>query len=481
MRRFNSLTEVRNELAAGNITCRQLVEYYLDNIAGKAHLNAFLEVWADEARAQADAVDAKLASGTAGKLAGMVIGLKDVLAYQGHTLQSSSHILDGFKSLFTGTAVQRLLDEDAILIGRQNCDEFAMGASNETSYFGPVRNELDPERVPGGSSGGSAVAVQADLCLASIGSDTGGSVRQPAAFCGVVGLKPTYSRISRYGLIAYASSFDQVGPITRSVEDAALLLEVMAGPDEFDSTVSQQPVPAYSQLLEPQAHYRIGYIRDTLERPGLAPDIKQATETVIEQLRGQGHVVEAVDFPYLDYMVPTYYILTTAEASSNLGRYDGVKYGYRAPDATDLASLYKKSRSQGFGKEVQRRILLGTFVLSANYYDAYYTKAQRVRRLIKEQTDELLRQYDFLILPTSPTTAFRIGENTKDPLAMYLADIFTVQASLAGVPAISLPIGNDQGGLPIGMQVMSGAFREAEMLAFAKHLTESVVASAVAP
>jgi aspartyl-tRNA(Asn)/glutamyl-tRNA(Gln) amidotransferase subunit A len=482
MKRFNSLTEVRNELTAGTLTCRQLVDYYLDNIEKKnGQLNAFLEVWPDEARQQAEAVDAKLAAGTAGKLAGMVIGLKDVLAYEGHALQSSSHILDGFKSLFTGTAVQRLLDEDAILIGRQNCDEFAMGASNETSYFGPARNEIDPDRVPGGSSGGSAVAVQADMCLASIGSDTGGSVRQPAAFCGVVGLKPTYSRVSRYGLIAYASSFDQIGPITRSVADAALLLEVMAGPDEFDSTVSHEPVPAYSQLLETKAHYRVGYIRDTMERPGLAPDIKQALEANIELLRGQGHVVDAVDFPYLDYMVPTYYILTTAEASSNLGRYDGVKYGYRAPDATDLESLYKKSRSQGFGQEVQRRILLGTFVLSADYYDAYYTKAQRVRRLIKEQTDELLRQYDFLILPTAPTTAFRIGENTKDALAMYLADIFTVQASLAGVPAISVPAGHDGQGLPIGLQVLSGAFREADLLAFAKHLTESVGAPVVAP
>ncbi|TGE27280.1 Asp-tRNA(Asn)/Glu-tRNA(Gln) amidotransferase subunit GatA [Hymenobacter metallicola] len=474
MRRFTSLTEVRNELTAGTTTCRQLVEYYLDNIQKKSHLNAFLEVWPDEARAQADAVDAKLAAGTAGKLAGMVIGLKDVLAYKDHALQSSSHILDGFKSLFTGTAVQRLLDEDAILIGRQNCDEFAMGASNETSYFGPARNEIDPERVPGGSSGGSAVAVQADLCLASIGSDTGGSVRQPAAFCGIVGFKPTYSRISRYGLVAYASSFDQIGTLTRSVEDAALLLEVMAGPDDFDSTVSQQPVPAYSERLTPAPHYRIGYIRDTLERPGLNPEIKAAVEEALDTLRGQGHVVDAVDFPYLDYIVPSYYILTTAEASSNLSRFDGVKYGYRAPDATDLESLYKKTRAQGFGPEVQRRILLGTFVLSADYYDAYYTKAQRVRRLIKDTTDELLRQYDFLVLPTTPTTAFRIGENQKDALAMYLADIFTVQASLAGVPAISVPAGVDSAGLPIGLQVLSGAFREEHLLAFANSLTESL-------
>jgi aspartyl-tRNA(Asn)/glutamyl-tRNA(Gln) amidotransferase subunit A len=468
---FSSLSEIQRELAAGTTSCRQLVEYYLDNIAQRnAELNVFLEVWADEAREQAALVDAKLADGTAGRLAGMVIGLKDVLAYQGHSLQSSSRILDGFKSLFTGTAVARLLAEDAIFIGRQNCDEFAMGGSNENSAFGPVRNAQDPSRVPGGSSGGSAVAVQADMCLASIGSDTGGSVRQPAAFCGVIGLKPTYSRISRYGLVAFASSFDQIGPITHSVEDAARLLEVIAGPDGMDSTASQQPVPPYSALLEPAAHYRIGYIKEAIDRPGLQLEVHDALENTLATLRNQGHVVEAVDFPYLDQMIPTYYILTTAEASSNLSRFDGVKYGYRAPDATDLESLYKKTRAQGFGPEVQRRIMLGTFVLSASYYDAYYTKAQRVRRLIKDKTDELLRQYDFLILPTTPTTAFKLGEK-QDPVSMYLADIFTVQASLSGVPAISIPAGQDAEGMPIGLQIMSGAFREADLLAFANELT----------
>jgi aspartyl-tRNA(Asn)/glutamyl-tRNA(Gln) amidotransferase subunit A len=300
-------------------------------------------------------------------------------------------------------------------------------------------------------------------------------VRQPAAFCGVIGLKPTYSRISRYGLVAFASSFDQIGPITRSVEDAALLLEIMAGPDGMDSTASQREVPAYSQLLTPASKYRIGYIADAIDNEGLNPEIKAALEGQLEALRGQGHVVEPVDFHYLDVMIPTYYILTTAEASSNLSRFDGVKYGYRAPDATDLESLYKKSRSQGFGAEVQRRIILGTFVLSANYYDAYYTKAQRVRRLIKEKTDELLRQYDFLVLPTTPTTAFKIGEK-QDPVSMYLADIFTVQASLSGVPAISVPMGNDAAGLPMGLQIMAGSFREAELLAFAQELTEGVPA-----
>jgi len=468
---FSSLSEIQRELAAGTTSCRQLVEYYLDNIAQRnAELNVFLEVWTEEARQQALAVDEKLAQGTAGRLAGMVIGLKDVLAYEGHSLQSSSRILDGFKSLFTGTAVQRLLAEDAIFIGRQNCDEFAMGGSNENSAFGPVRNAQDPSRVPGGSSGGSAVAVQADMCLASIGSDTGGSVRQPAAFCGVIGLKPTYSRISRYGLVAFASSFDQIGPVTHSIEDAARLLEVMAGADDYDSTASQEPVPTYTALLAPAAQYRIGYVANAIDRPGLQPEVHEALEQTLNTLRGYGHVVEPVDFPLLEEMIPTYYILTTAEASSNLSRFDGVKYGFRAPDVTDLESLYKKTRAQGFGPEVQRRITLGTFVLSASYYDAYYTKAQRVRRLIKEKTDELLRQYDFLVLPTTPTTAFKIGEK-QDPVSMYLADIFTVQASLAGVPAISIPAGHDNDGMPIGLQILSGAFREADLLAFANTLT----------
>lgn len=476
MKRYNSLQEVRQDLGNGLVTCRDLVHYYLDNIERKKHLNAYLEVFADEALAKAEEVDQKLANGTAGRLAGMVLGLKDVLAYKDHSLQSSSKILTGFKSLFTATAVQRLLDEDVIIIGRQNCDEFAMGASNETSAFGPTLNEIDPTRVPGGSSGGSAVAVQADLCLASIGSDTGGSVRQPAAFCGVIGLKPTYSRISRYGLVAYASSFDQIGPITRSVDDAALLLEIMAGPDEYDSTASRREVPAYSELLDTEADrkLKIGYISDTLESAGLDPEIREAMQATIANLREEGHAVEAVDFHYLDYIVPTYYILTTAEASSNLSRFDGVKYGYRSGDATDLLSMYKKSRAEGFGHEVQKRIMLGTFVLSADYYDAYYTKAQKVRRIIKEKTEELLEQYDFLIMPTSPTTAFPLGGNPSDPLAIYLADIFTVQASLAGVPAISVPIGSDKSGLPIGMQILTKPFAETRLLAFSKSVTEKI-------
>ncbi|AKD02427.1 Asp-tRNA(Asn)/Glu-tRNA(Gln) amidotransferase subunit GatA [Pontibacter korlensis] len=478
MRQYNSLRDIRTDIANGQVSCRQLVEQYLQNIKEKAELNAFLEIFEDEALAQAEAVDKKLADGTAGKLAGMVIGIKDVLAYEGHSLQASSKILNGFKSLYTASAVKRLLDEDAVIIGRQNCDEFAMGASNENSAFGNVLNADDPNRVPGGSSGGSAVAVQADLCLASIGSDTGGSVRQPASFCGVVGFKPTYSRISRYGLIAYASSFDQIGLITKNVEDAALLLEVIAGQDGMDSTASQREVPAYSELLQTDKKYKIGYIRDCFEREGLETEVKDAILGVKDMLRDAGHEVEAVDFPYLDFMVPTYYILTTAEASSNLGRYDGVKYGFRSENVTDLTSLYKKTRAEGFGEEVQRRIMLGTFVLSADYYDAYYTKAQKVRRLIKEKTDELLQAYDFLILPTAPTTAFKIGENTANPLAMYLADIFTVQASLAGVPAISIPVGRDANGLSIGLQLMTRSFEEPQLLAFSNYILDKITVEA---
>ncbi len=478
MKHYNSLRDIRTDLASSQLTCRQLVEQYLFSIKEKTQLNAFLETFDDEALAQADVVDQKLAMGTAGKLAGMVIGIKDVLAYEGHRLQSSSNILDGFTSLYSATAIERLLAADAIIIGRQNCDEFAMGASNETSFFGPVLNADDHSRVPGGSSGGSAVAVQADLCLASIGSDTGGSVRQPASFCGVVGLKPTYSRISRYGLIAYASSFDQIGIISKNVEDAALLLEVMAGPDAYDSTVSQREVPAYSELLSTDHKYKVGYIRDCFESEGLDPEVKESILGIKDLLRDAGHTVEAVDFPYLDYIVPTYYILTTAEASSNLGRYDGVKYGYRTNDASDLASMYKKTRSEGFGPEVQRRIMLGTFVLSADYYDAYYTKAQKVRRLIKEKTDELLKTYDFLIMPTAPTTAFKLGENTENPLAMYLADIFTVQASLAGVPAISIPIGRDTNGLAIGLQLLTRSFGEPALLAFSNNILNKITVEA---
>lgn len=472
---YTSLTEVQADLKVGAVSCRQLVDFYLKNIEEKnPTLNAFVAVYDEEARQRAEEIDQKIANGTAGRLAGMVLGIKDVLCYQNHGLQAGSKILDGFVSQFTATAVERVLAEDAIIIGRQNCDEFAMGSSNENSAFGVVRNAADTTRVPGGSSGGSAVAVQADMCLASLGSDTGGSVRQPAAFCGLVGLKPTYGRISRWGLIAYGSSFDCIGPITKSVEDAALLLEIMAGADDFDSTVAHQPVLAYSSLVSSATteKRRIGYLREGVESEALQPEIRQAMQTKLDWLREQGHEVEAVDFELLPYILPTYYILTTAESSSNLSRFDGVRYGHRSDKAHDLTSLYKKSRSEGFGKEVKKRIMLGTFVLSASYYDAYYTKAQKVRRLMKNQTDQLFEKYDFLLMPTTPTTAFPIGDKTEDPLQMYLADIFTVQANVVGNPAISIPNGTDAQGLPMGLQMMGKPFGEAELLTFAKYLLE---------
>jgi len=472
LKKYTSFSEIKKDIKQGNTTCNELVAHYLENINKNEHLNIYLEVYGEEALSKAQKVDAKITDGTEGKLAGMVIGIKDVLCYAEHGLQGGSRILDGFESQFTGTAVQRLIDEDAIIIGRQNCDEFAMGSSNENSAFGPTLNGIDNERVPGGSSGASAVAVQMDTCLIALGSDTGGSVRQPAAFCGIVGMKPTYSRISRHGLISYASSFDCIGIFSNNIDDNALVLEVMAGKDDYDSTVSTEPVPSYSHLLEldkPNG-LKIAYITETLESEGLNEEIKARTLSALEGLKNDGYIVEAVDFPFLKYLLPTYYILTTAESSSNLSRYDGVKYGMRSKNTTDLESMYKKTRSEGFGKEVKRRIMLGTFVLSASYYDAYYTKAQKVRRIIREKTKQLLNEYDFIVLPTTPTTAFKIGEHSKDPLEMYLADLFTVQSSVVGTPSISIPNGEDKNGLPIGLQIITDDFKEAELFAFSKHL-----------
>jgi len=470
LKTYHSLSSIRKDLESGIISCKQLVENYLNTINSNTALNALVEVYDEEALLKASEVDLKIKEGRAGKLAGLVITLKDVLCHKDHGLQAGSHILDKFEAQFNGTAVQRLIDEDAIIIGRNNCDEFAMGSSNENSFFGPVKNAADPTRVPGGSSGGSAVAVQADMCLISLGSDTGGSVRQPAAFCGIIGLKPSYSRISRYGLIAYASSFDSIGIFGKSMEDVALVLEVIAGADENDSTVSRKEVPAYSKKLNFEGKAKIAYIKETLESEGLNEEIKTATLGKIAQLKAEGHVVEEVTFPYLDYLLPTYYILTTAEASSNLSRFDGVRYGYRSQKANTLEAMYKNSRSEGFGEEVKRRILLGTFVLSASYYDAYYIKALKVRRLIKEYTESILEKYDFLITPTTPTTAFKLGEHNKSAIEMYLADIYTVQASVCGLPGISVPIGNDSQGLPIGLQIVGKAFSEGEIMSFGDYL-----------
>ncbi|MDX2195121.1 MAG: Asp-tRNA(Asn)/Glu-tRNA(Gln) amidotransferase subunit GatA [Cytophagales bacterium] len=467
---YSSLTEVQTLISQKKLTCESLVSYYIANIKSHADLNAFVEVYENEAIARAKEIDSKIIQGKAGKLAGLVVGIKDVISYQGHGLQACSKILDKFITLYHATAVERLLDEDAIIIGRQNCDEFAMGSSNENSAFGAVKNATDPARVPGGSSGGSAVAVQADMCMISLGSDTGGSVRQPASFCGIIGLKPTYSRISRWGLIAYASSFDCIGIFGKNVTDVSIVLETIAGNDDKDSTVSAKPVPQYSQNIKTSKKYKIAYLEEALQSKGVDSSIKQIFEQKIKSFASQGHTISAVQMPLLQYALPAYYILTTAEASSNLSRYDGVKYGHRTTTATDLMDMYKKTRSEGFGKEVQKRIMLGTFVLSASYYDAYYTKAQKVRRLIKNAFNEIFAKHDFIVMPTSPISPWKLGNFEGDALSMYLADIFTVSANIAGIPGISIPAGTDAVNMPVGLQILANDFEEQEILNFSYSL-----------
>lgn len=455
------------------MTCAALVDYYLKNIADNHHLNAFLEVWADEAKARALEIDSKVKAGTAGRLAGVVIALKDVLSFRGHKVSSSSKILQGFESIYSATVVQRLLDEDAIFIGRTNCDEFAMGASNENSAFGPVLNAADPSRVPGGSSGGSAVAVQANMAHAALGSDTGGSIRQPAAFTGIVGLKPTYGLISRWGLLAYASSFDQIGPMTKSIEDSALLTEIMAGPDGQDASMFQQAAPKFTAPKAP-AKAKFAVMREAIDGEGIDPEVKSMMTGLIAKLEAAGHEVSYFDFPLLDHMVPVYYVITTAEASSNLSRYSGMMYGKRSENAHDLESTYVLSRTEGFGEEVKRRIMLGTFVLSSDQYDAYYEKAQKVRQIIRTETEKVLANVDAILLPTTSTPAFKLGEKAANPVAMYMADLLTVQANLAGNPAISIPGGETVDGLPMGVQLMTGILEEQELFDLSKLVEETL-------
>jgi aspartyl-tRNA(Asn)/glutamyl-tRNA(Gln) amidotransferase subunit A len=464
---LKSFAEVKNKIASG-IPVLEIVEKYLHAIHQNQHLNCFLEVFENTVRIQAEAVDAKIKIGTAGRLAGMVIGLKDNLCYKDHKVSASSKILEGFESLFTATAVQRLLDEDAVIIGRLNCDEFAMGSSNENSAFGPVKNNLNIKLVPGGSSGGSAVAVSAGLCTVALGSDTGGSIRQPASFTGTYGLKPTYGRVSRYGLIAYASSFDQIGPFTNTLEDAALVMEIMSGADPNDSTSSSKEVGNYVKH-DKVSSAKFAVIKEAFLHEGVDPEIKALLQETIHTLRKDGHTVDEVSFPYLEYMVPTYYVLSTAEASSNLSRFDGVHFGYRSPNAKGVEETYKKSRTEGFGPEVKRRIMAGTFVLSHGYYDAYYTKGQKVRRILKDKTDEILKNYDAVLMPTTPNTAFELNAVT-DPISMYLQDIFTVHANLTGNPALSIPLGKHSNGMPFGLQIMTKHFDEKRLFDIAAYI-----------
>ena len=452
-----SLADIQEKIIKKEISLVQICQEYINRIKSSTN-NAFIEVYEEEALSKAEEIQKKMMRNNFGILAGIFVGLKDNICYKDHKLTASSKILEGFKSLFSATAVKKILNEDAIILGRLNCDEFAMGSSNENSIYGPVKNPKDEKKVPGGSSGGSAASVSEGLCNIALGSDTGGSIRQPASFCGVIGMKPTYGRISRNGLIAYGSSFDQIGVFSKTIQDANLLIHVMSGSDKFDSTVSSEE-PSNKKIKLSNKKFSFGIPEEYLNFKGLDIEIKNKLMSVIENLKENGHKVEFLKFPFLKYLVPTYYVLTTAEASSNLARYDGVHYGFRTKNAIDINSTYENSRSEGFGIEVKRRIMLGNFVLSSGYYDAYFTKAQKVRRLIKTKTEEMLKNNDVLILPTAPSTAFNIGE-IKDPIKMYLQDIFTVHANIIGAPAISLPIGTHSNNLPFGIQLMAKRFQE---------------------
>lgn len=470
MKTYNSYTELKQAYLSKEVTCEGYVRHLLGEIEKESDLNCFLETYGDDAINRAKEVDAKIASGKAGKLAGMVIAVKDVINVKNHTASCASKMLENYESVYNATIIDRLLGEDAVLIGRTNMDEFAMGSSNENSAFGVVRNPHDKTRVPGGSSGGSAVAVAANLCNTSLGTDTGGSIRFPAALCGVVGMKPTYGRVSRYGLIAYASSFDQIGPFGKTVADVALMMEVLSGFDEMDSTSSTTPAENYSRLLDqPIKGLKVGIPKEYFGE-GLNSEIKNRIDQVADYLKKQGAELVEVSLPNTKYCIAAYYVLTTAEASSNLARYDGVRYSHRTPDAKSLSQMYVKSRSEGFGREVKRRIMLGTYVLSAGYYDAYYGKAQKVRRLIREDFVNAFKSCDILLTPASTSTAFKIGAKTENALEMYLNDVYTVSANLAGIPGISVPAGTASDGLPIGAQLLGNFFDEKTLLNVASHI-----------
>ena len=470
MFQFTSIEQYLADLHNGRTTCTQAVRHFLSQIEQHRSLNAFIEVFAEDALNRAEELDR---SEIKGRLYGVVIGLKDNICYKGHQVSAASGILQDFTSVYSATAVERLMAEGAIIIGRQNCDEFGMGSTNENSFHGPVINPVDADRVPGGSSGGSAAAVKAGLCMASLGSDTGGSVRLPADFCGLVGYKPSYGRVSRHGLIAYASSFDVIGVLANNMTDASRIVEVISGPDDFDSTAMQERLDTIENLSQSNKKYRIAYFPEWINHPTIDPEISRAIRTKLSQLKADGHVVEPVNFPLTDYIVPTYYILTTAEASSNLSRYDGIRFGKNWHEADqDLATFYQQNRKNGFGSEVKRRVMLGTFVLSSGYYDAYYTKAQQVRRLLQRQTSLIFNDFDFIISPNAPSVAYKIDEKNQDKLAMYMGDIFTVFANLTGVPAVSLPLFKHSSNLSFGLQVHSSPQNEVSLQRFTHQLMQ---------
>ena len=461
-----SLKECINSVRNGEKSCEELTSQTLKRIRNEDSYNIFLEVYDTESLEQAREVDKRIKSGNAGELAGCVIGVKDIMCLAGKKVTCGSHILENYVSPYTATAVEKLEAADAVVVGKTNMDEFAMGSTNENSYFGPVLNPVDKELVPGGSSGGSAAAVAAKLVPVTLGSDTGGSIRQPAAFCGITGIKPTYGRVSRFGLVAFASSLDQIGPMGQNVEDVATILKVISGYDKRDSTSVNVEVPDFQlELSSPikKDSIRIGYLSD-MYGEGLDEEIKKSIMETIDKLKTDGFTVGEVKLPHMSYAISVYYIIANAEASSNLARYDGARYGHRAEGAGDLKGMYLASRNSGFGEEVMRRIILGTYVLSAGYYDAYYRKAQKVRRLIYDDFKNAFQDYDVLITPTTPTPPYKIGEKIDDPLAMYLGDIFTIPVNLAGLPGLSIPCGKTKAGLPIGLQIIGKHFDESSIL-----------------
>ena len=479
-----AIAEWRQQLESGEVSARELTDQHLSRIADvEPSLHAYLEVTADRARADADRIDAARSAGEdLPPLAGVPLAIKDNLCTKGVATTCASRMLEGFVPPYESTVTGKLWDAGAVLLGKTNLDEFAMGGSTETSAFGPTANPWNLDHVPGGSSGGSAAAVASGGCMASLGSDTGGSIRQPASFCGVVGLKPTYGRISRYGLVAFASSLDQVGPFTSNVADAAALLQVMAGHDPRDSTSLKAPVPDYSaDLTKSIKGLKVGLVRECFEQEGLDPEVKASVMAAAEQLQALGAELVDVSCPRFSDGIATYYVIAPSEASANLARYDGVKYGYRAQDADSLAAMTARSRAEGFGSEVQRRILIGTYALSAGYVDAYYKKAQQVRTLIRRDFDAAYQSVDVLLTPTAPTPSFRKGAHADDPLAMYLADLLTIPANLAGLPAISVPCGFNAAGLPIGVQLIGNVLEESRLLQVAHQYEQAAQVMASRP
>jgi aspartyl-tRNA(Asn)/glutamyl-tRNA(Gln) amidotransferase subunit A len=464
----------RARLNSGLESCEAKTQQYLSTISRRKNLNAFLSVFEDEALSHARSVDKKIRSGNAGPLAGMVVAVKDVICMKGKKTTCGSKVLENYEAIYDAAVIEKLRAADAIVIGKTNMDEFAMGSSTENSAFGPVKNPIDETRVPGGSSGGSAVAVAGGMSSTSLGSDTGGSIRQPAGLCGIFGMKPTYGRVSRYGLVAFASSFDQIGPFANSARDIAHILKVIAGHDDRDSTSAKISVPDYLAAMNREVKgMKIGLPKEYFNE-ALNPEIRSVLEKRIAQLKDHGAEFIDVSLPHSEYTIATYYILATAEASSNLARYDGARYGYRSQKVKNLSDMYIKSRSEGFGAEVKRRIMLGTYVLSAGYYDAHYRKAQKVRRLIQNDFFDAFKKVDCLMTPISPTTAFKFGEKVDDPLQMYLSDIYTVSANLAGIPGISVPAGVDRQNLPVGLQLLGKQFDESTLLKVADFLEQQI-------